>query len=123
MTGATDNNARYGPARLVLENDGCPPRSFRSRFLLRGGNGNGPTIAVANDGAGRDEAHESIAEPFVADAELRAELCAAEGTVGASKRVEYEGIEIARRVVVGGRIARDKGEVYDGIVAGDELKA
>ncbi len=112
------------PARLVLESSVEAPRSFRSRFLLRGGNGNGPSVAGADDGACVGEAHECVAESLVADAELGAELRTTEGTPCAAQSVEHEGLEIARHVVVlGGRVARDDGEVDIGIVAGDELEA
>jgi len=107
----------------VLENNFDTPRSFRSRFLLRGGNGNDPSVAVAKDGAGRDETHEGIAETLVADAELGAKLRTTEGSARAGKGVEDERLEIARRVVLGGRIARGDGEVDVRIVADDELKA
>ena len=107
----------------MLENSVESPRSFRSRLLLRGGNGNGPSVAGTDDGAVRGETHEGIAEALVADAELDAQLRAAEGTSGAAKSVEHEGVEIARHVVLGVRVAGDDGEVDVGIVAGDKLKA
>ena len=107
----------------MLENIVESPRSFRSRLLLRDGNGNGPSVAGTNDGAGRDETHEGIAEALVANAELDAKLRATEGSARAAESVEHEGIEIARHVELGGRIARGDGEVDVGIVADDELKA
>jgi len=106
----------------VLENGVCVRRSFRSRILLRGGNGNGPSVAGSNDGAARDETRERIAEPLVADAELGAKLRAAAGA-GPAKSVEHDGVEIARGVVLYGVLARGESEVDVRIVAGDELKA
>lgn len=61
---------RDGTTRLVLETGASARGSFRSRFLLRGGNGNGPAIA----GAARRGDAAAIAEALVADAELGAEL-------------------------------------------------
>jgi hypothetical protein len=107
----------------VLEKGVRARRSFRSHFLLRGWNGNGPAVASADDGAGRDETHQGIAEPLVADAELSAQLRAAEGTSGAAKNVEHEGIEVARSLVLDGQITRDDSEMDVRIVAGHELKA
>ena len=98
------------------------PRSFRSRFHLRGGNGNGPSVAGADDVAAGDETHEGIAEALVADAELGAQLRAAEGTPGASKSVEHEGIEIVRHVMLGGNVAGKDSEVDLRLVASDELE-
>jgi hypothetical protein len=72
---------------------------------LRGGNGNGPAIAGADDGAGGRETYERIAEALVADAELGAELRATEGTSGTAERMEHAGLECARRLVLAGRVA------------------
>jgi hypothetical protein len=88
----------------------------------RGGNGNGPTIAGADDRPGGDETHERIAEALVTDVKLGAELRAAE-RASPAKRLEHEGVEIARRLVLAGGLARGEGEVDDGVVAGHELKA
>ncbi len=90
---------------------------------MRGGNGNDPSVAGADEGAGRDETHEGITEPLVADAELCAQLRAAEGTAGAAKSVDHERIEIARRIVLDRHVARGDREVDVNIVADDELEA
>lgn len=100
--------------------------SFRSHFLLRGGNGNGPAIALAHERAGSGEADESLAEALVADAKLGAKLRAAERTVGAREPVEEEAVEIARRIV--GRAGLDVVEDLEMravglLIAGDEAKA
>jgi hypothetical protein len=67
-------------------------RSFRSHLLLRSGNGNGPAIADAGDGAGCGEARQRIAEALVADAQLGSELGAADRPTGASEDVQDEAI-------------------------------
>lgn len=107
----------------MLENGVRAPGSFRSRLLLRGGNGNGPSVAGTDEGAGRDETDEGIAEPLVAYAELGAELRTTEGAAGAAERGEHERIEIALRVVLDGRVARDDGQVDVRVVSRDELEA
>jgi hypothetical protein len=45
--------------------DGVPFRGLR-----RGGNGNGPAVADADDGAAVGEEGEGVAEAFVSDAKL-----------------------------------------------------
>lgn len=103
---------------------GCMrPPSFRSAFLLREGNGNGPAIGVANDGAGGGETEKRVAETFVANAELVTKLRAAERVRRGAERVDDAAIESTCGIlVVRARSAGREGKMDRRVVVGDQLK-
>ena len=97
--------------------------SFRSALLLREGNGNGPAIGIANDGAGGRESNEGVAEALVSDAELIAKLRAGEGPRCGAKGFEETALEIAHGVLlVFARVAGREREMHLRFVRDDELK-
>ena len=96
---------------------------FRSRLLLRSGNGNGPSIALTNSGADRGESCERVAETLVAHVELGAELGAAEGRGRAREGLEEAAIEIGVVAEAGDlRITVNDREMR-GFAVGNEAKA
>lgn len=102
---------------------GTARRAFRSGLLLRSGNGNGPTIGSAEDGASGDEARQRVAKALVADVEFCAELRAAERAAHASEQVDHAAIELAWRIGIGERGGRDDGEMGVDVLASDQLEA
>jgi len=98
------------------------PRRGRSALLLREGNGNGPSVGVAHDGAGGDQARERVADALVPDAKFIAELRAGERASGATEDIDVAALEIARGIILDDFGARES-EVDARRVVCDEMKA
>lgn len=97
---------------------------FRSRLLLRSGNGNSPSIALANDGTCGGESCERVAETLVSHVELGAELGAAEGRSRAHEGLEEAAIE-SGVIAKGGdrRITINDREMRVGLAVDNEAQA
>jgi len=95
--------------------------AFRSALLLREGNGNGPSVAIADHRSGRRESGERVADALVPDAELVPEVSAAERPAGALEGLDETSFQIARWIFLG-RLRAREGEVNARRVFGDELE-
>ncbi len=98
-------------------------RAFCSHLLLRSGNGNGPTIGGAEDGAIGDEARQRVAKALVADVELGADLGAAERAGRTSEQIDHAALDLAGGIGVAERGGGDDGGMGVEVVASDKLEA
>lgn len=97
---------RFVSHRRAVSGGPIDQGAFRSGILLRGGNGNGPAVAVAEDCTYRGEPAEGLAEARVADAKLSAELGPGERPCARRQLVDDEAVEVAVAVVVCAVVAR-----------------